>query len=125
MKNIFGKYRAYTHRGNTDTKKEIIQFVKEAENNGAGEILLTSIDREGTFLGYDLELIQKVSDTVSIPVIVSGGARDVNDFAAAVKHGASAVAAGSMFVFQGKLRGVLINFPSQENLQKNLYPVLK
>jgi cyclase len=89
------------------------------ERMGAGEILLNSIDRDGTMAGYDLELIQWVTKSVSIPVIACGGAGKFEDFASAVKKGgASAVAAGSLFVFQGHLRGVLINFPTPEELQE-------
>lgn len=116
-----GVHFVYIHRGKKKSKKEAVAFAKEMQERGAGEILLTSIDREGTFSGYDLELIQKMSDAVQIPIIACGGAASVNDFTEAVKHGASAVAAGSMFVFHGKLRGVLINFPSQEILKEKFF----
>jgi cyclase len=89
------------------------------EKMGAGEILLNSIDRDGTMVGYDLDLIQSVTKSVSIPVIACGGAGKLEDFADAVKRGgASAAAAGSLFVFQGRLRGVLINFPTPKDLQE-------
>lgn len=120
-KSRLGKYIVHTHGGKKKSGKEAAPFAKEMQERGAGEILLTSIDNEGTFSGYDLELIQRVSAAVQIPVIACGGARHVNDFTEAVKHGASAVAAGSMFVFHGKLHGVLINFPSQELLKEKLF----
>ena len=89
------------------------------ERLGAGEILLTSIDRDGTFEGYDIELVKQVTSKVKIPVIVCGGAGKIEDFGEAVKKGgASAVAAGSMVVYQGKHRAVLINFPSREELDR-------
>jgi cyclase len=91
------------------------------ERAGAGEILLTSIDRDGTMEGYDINLIKMVTSAVGIPVIACGGAGKVEDFGTAVKTGgASAVAAGSMVVYQGKNRGVLINFPSHDELERVL-----
>jgi cyclase len=91
------------------------------ESAGAGEIFLASIDRDGTFEGYDIELIRRVSSRVSVPVIACGGAGAVADFQrAALEGGASALAAGSMVVYQGKSRGVLINFPSTETLRSLL-----
>ncbi len=88
---------------------------------GAGEILLTSIDRDGTYVGYDLDLIKMVSSQVTVPVIACGGAGCADDFGKAVKFGgASAVAAGSMVVYQGKGRGVLIGFPSKHELKRVL-----
>ena len=116
-----GRYLACTNNGREYTGVDVFDWALQAAELGAGEILLTSVDREGTGLGYDIELTTKVTESVSIPVIACGGARNVNDFAEAVKKGASAVAAGSMFVFHGKLRGVLINFPSQADLAKQLY----
>ena len=84
---------------------------------GAGEILLTAIDRDGTMKGYDIELIAKVAAAVGIPVIASGGAGAIADFGLAAKQGgAAAVAAGAMFVFQGPHRAVLITYPSQAEL---------
>ena len=93
---------------------------RKMQDLGAGEILLTSIDRDGTWEGYDLELIEHVKKEISIPLVASGGAGSIEDFAKAVKSGASAVASGSMVVYSGKNRGVLIRFPSQEDLRKVL-----
>jgi cyclase len=85
---------------------------------GVGEILLTSIDREGTMKGYDLDLIRSVTAAVGIPVVAVGGAGSINDFRrAVVEGGASAAAAGSIFVFQGPHRGVLISFPRRGDLE--------
>lgn len=84
---------------------------------GAGEILVTSIDRDGTMIGYDSELIARVTRAVDVPVIACGGAGDRSDLAAAIAAGASAVAAGSIFVFRGRERGVLINFPERRYLE--------
>ena len=87
------------------------------ERLGAGEILLTSIERDGTMNGYDLELIKRVSSSVSVPVLASGGAGKIEHFSDAVRSGASAVVAGSLFVYYGKHRAVLINFPDTDRLK--------
>ena len=93
---------------------------------GAGEIILNSIDRDGTWKGYDIALIRKVTDAVNIPVIACGGAGNIQDFGEAVKQGgASAVAAGSMVVYSGKGLGVLINFPEQIELREVLGEIQK
>ena len=120
-RNSFGKYEIFSFGGRKKTKLSLVDHVKEMERLGAGEIFLNSIDRDGTMEGYDIEMIKKVTDTVSIPAIASGGAGKIVDLADAVKKaGASAVAAGSMFVFHGKHRAVLITYPSIEELEKVL-----
>lgn len=91
------------------------------EKAGAGEILVNAVDRDGTMSGYDLKLIREVAETVSVPVIACGGARNIDDFVEAVSTGhASAVAAGSMFVFYGPHRAVLINYPERDQLSSRL-----
>ncbi len=120
-KSLFGRYEVHTHGGGRNTKQDPVETARALERAGAGEILLTSMDRDGTMSGYDLELIRRVAEAVRVPVIACGGAGRVEDFGAAVcQGGASAVAAGSMVVFQGKARGVLINYPSRERLKKEL-----
>ncbi len=104
---------------------EIIQVPPEAQaatfaSAGAGEILLNNVDRDGTLKGYDLTLVKRVSDAVSVPVIACGGAAVLEDFAAAANAGASAMAAGSQFVFQGRHRAVLISYPPYSDLEKLL-----
>ena len=97
------------------------EWATTAAENGAGEILLTSIDREGTWKGFDIDLIQRVSSSVSVPVIAHGGAASVEDIGAAVKKGgAAAVALGSMVVFQKKGMGVLVNVPDEAKLNQVL-----
>jgi cyclase len=120
-RNLFGKYTVYTRSGKNNTKIDPVTYAKEMEDRGAGEILLNSIDNDGLLQGFDIDLIKKVSSVVNIPVIACGGAATVDDFVKAVKGGgASAVAAGSMFVFQGKHRAVLISYPSYADLEKAL-----
>jgi imidazole glycerol-phosphate synthase subunit HisF len=98
-----------------------VTWAKEVEQRGAGEILLTSIDREGTWAGFDLELVNCVTDAVSIPVVAHGGAGSVEHIGQVVKLAhASAVALGSMVVFQKKGMGVLVSFPDSKNLEEVL-----
>jgi cyclase len=120
-KTLLGKYLVYTHGGRKATNLNPVDFTRQMQAMGAGEILLNSIDRDGTWEGYDLDLIRRVTQMVTIPVIACGGAGNVGDFGEAVKKaGASAVAAGSMVVYQGKGLGVLINFPGRDELEKIL-----
>ena len=120
-KTLLGKYRVFTESGKNNTQMDPVAYARRAEDHGAGEIMLTSIDRDGTYLGYDLDLIHKVASAVSVPVIACGGARNPEDFRLAVEAGASAVAAGSLFVFHGPHRAVLINFPSQTVLLSEVF----
>ncbi|MBN1936399.1 MAG: imidazole glycerol phosphate synthase subunit HisF [Anaerolineae bacterium] len=118
-KNRWGKYQVFTHSGTRSTGLEPIRFAAEMEKCGAGELFLTSIDRDGTMQGYDLNLVHQVSEVVGIPVVACGGAGSIRHLGEAVKQGgASAAAAGSMFVFQGPLRAVLISYPSQQELRQ-------
>jgi len=121
-KNLFGKYEVFTHSGTKNTKLDPVLFAKKVECMGAGEICLNSIDRDGTMKGYDIELIKQVSESVSIPIIASGGCGKIEDFKdAVINGGASGVAAGSIFVFHGKHKAVLISYPSTHELDKLLY----
>jgi cyclase len=115
-KSLLGKATVRTHNGTRDTKITPLIAARELEKRGAGEILLYAIDRDGTWSGFDLPLIEAVSRGVNVPVVATGGAGSLQDINAAVKKaGASAVAIGSMAVFQGKDLGVLIKFPSRED----------
>lgn len=120
-KDVFGNYIIYTHSGTKKINNDLFDFIINMEHLGAGELFLNSIDRDGTMNGYDLNLIKSVVDTVDIPVIACGGAGKIKDFHdGAVIAGASAVAAGSIFVFHGPYRAVLINYPSSEEIKKYL-----
>lgn len=120
-KSLLKGNRVYTDNGKTNTGITPVDFARQMENAGAGEIFLNSIDRDGTYSGYDELLINEVAHAVQIPVVAMGGASGVNDFCAAVGHGASAVAAGSMFVFQRPHNAVLISYPTQQELKSKLY----
>ncbi len=111
----------WTENGQRDTHQDPVAWAVEAERLGAGEILLTAIDREGSWSGFDLELTRRVSDAVSIPVVAHGGAGTLAHIGDAVRiGGASAVGLGSMIVFQKKGMGVLVHFPDREALQQVL-----
>lgn len=93
-------FYCYSHSGQKNTYIKLADWAQSVESMGAGEIIITSVERDGTMEGYDLEMIQTVTDRVKIPVIASGGAGDYNDFyAALIQSKANAVAAASMFHF--------------------------
>ena len=121
-KNIFGQYKLCSFSGSKQERFDLLNYCKEIESYGIGELLINSIDLDGTGKGYDIELIKMISVVMNIPVIACGGAGCLNDFKIAVETaGASSVAAGSMFVFMGKHRAVLINYPERDVLN-NLLP---
>lgn len=116
---LHGKYEIMVEAGKRKSGLEPVTFAKQMEEAGAGEILLNSIDQDGTMQGYDLELIRQVTSAVGIPVIACGGAGSIEDLGhAVIQGGASAVAAGSIFVFHGRHRAVLINFPKRNELER-------
>jgi imidazole glycerol-phosphate synthase subunit HisF len=118
-KNLWGRNRVCIKGGTKITDINPIEHAVNLEKLGCGEILLTSIDKEGKMEGYDIELIHSVSSKVEVPVIASGGAGKLSDFHEAVVNGdASAVASGSMFVYQSRTKGILINYPPQKELIK-------
>lgn len=118
-KNVFGQRKVFDPSSNRVTKLDIVNYTVTIESCGAGEIFLNSVDRDGTKIGYDCELIELVSKVANIPVTVCGGAGGLKDFKSAVQeHGASAVAAGSFFVYHGKRDAVLVSYPSYDSLQK-------
>ncbi len=117
---LFGGYEVFTHSGKNATGLNPIDVAMEMEQRGAGELIVNSIDRDGTMQGYDLDLVRTITNAVSIPVIACGGASNLDDLSSAIRiGGASAAAAGSMFVFQGKHRAVLISYPTQDELRRS------
>ncbi len=119
-KTLMGEYEVYTRCGSIRTGRSLRESVIDAEELGAGEILLNSIDRDGTMRGYDLALTKAICSVVSIPVIIRGGAGSVDDLSRAARAGASAVGVGSFFVFTGHYRTVLVNVPLSSKLESTL-----
>jgi imidazole glycerol-phosphate synthase subunit HisF len=123
-KNWLGKPVIRTDHNSRTVGGNFPQNIERILSLGVGEILLNSIDRDGCFSGYDLEMIRTVSALVNIPVVACGGAASVDDFKNAVSNGASAAAAGAMFYFKGSIDAVLINYPDQQVLTTRLYDLL-
>jgi cyclase len=117
-KKLLGGYEIYTHNGKKSTGINPIKFAQELERLGTGEIIINSIDQDGVMKGYDLNLIDKIAETISIPLTVLGGAGSLADIEKVIeRHGVIGVSAGSLFVFKGPYKAVLINYPSQ--IEKN------
>lgn len=118
-KTLLGGYRVVAKSASVEMKMSLDEHVQKLVAAGAGEIFLNSVDRDGSMGGYDLSLIRRVSQQTSVPVIACGGAGTAEHLEAAIHEGgASAVAAGSMFVFHGRLRAVLINYPQDLELTR-------
>jgi imidazole glycerol-phosphate synthase subunit HisF len=119
-KTILGKKKVWSHCG---TKKSIfnpLDFAKIMEENGAGELIIQSIEKDGTMTGYDLELIKSISSTCTIPITALGGAGNNQHLLSAYNDAyANGLAAGSLFVYQGSNKGVLINYPEKNELTFN------
>lgn len=119
-KNLLGGYRVFDRLGKHPGRaKDPVIFAKEVQSLGAGEILLNSVDRDGTFKGFDLDLLKLIAPAVDVPLIACGGAKNFRDLRNPVlQAGASAVAAGSVFVYQNESRSVLVSFPTQSELKE-------
>ena len=117
-RNFFGNYKVFSSNGNSNTGIDPFKFAKELESNGVGEILINSIENDGMQKGYDLKLIQEMTKKLNIPVIACGGASSLEDMKKAFDIGASALAAGSLFIFKGPYRAVLINYPDYNTVNK-------
>lgn len=124
-KNWLGRSKVFIENGNFNTGKSPLLYAQEVEKLGAGEIVLQAIERDGTMTGYDITLLKDICSKVAIPVVALGGAKNVLDFSRAVTEaGVSAVGAGSLFVYKGPHKAVLINYPSSRELKESLYNVL-
>ncbi len=115
-KSFFGKYEVFSYSGSKKIKILPIELAKKMENLGVGEIIVNSIDNDGVMKGYDLDLIKEIATKLTIPVIACGGARNLEDFKKAKEIGAHGCAAGSMFVYNGVHKAVLISYPKYEQL---------
>lgn len=122
-KKIFGGYDLYTHNGTKKIKKNLENFIKEVQELGVGEIIINSIDNDGLMKGYDFTLISKMKPLINTPMTVLGGAGKLDDIKKLVNSfGIIGCAAGSLFVFKGKYKAVLISYPKaieKENLMRN------
>ena len=118
-KGLFNKYQVYTHNGTKPTGKSPKYYAELFEELGVGEIVINSIDNDGMMTGYDLKLIELIRNTINIPITVLGGGGNLDDVKAVIKaHKIIGVAAGSIFVFKGKYKAVLINYPNEEDKKK-------
>lgn len=121
---LLGGHDVATSRGRESGGRRPAEFARACVAAGAGEILLQSIDRDGTRSGYDLDLVKEVSSAINVPLIACGGAHGIQDIQAVIHQaGASGAAAGSMFVFHGKLEAVLISYPSPAELLALTNPI--
>lgn len=116
-KDWLGRYRVFSSVTGRGINRDPVEHVQQAVAAGAGEIFINDVIRDGTGVGYDLELVHRVGESVDVPVIACGGAGTLEHFREAVSAGASAVAAGSMFVYVGKHRAVMINYPKRDILE--------
>tara|TARA_R110000868_G_scaffold205840_3_gene454482 strand:+ start:4575 stop:5336 length:762 start_codon:yes stop_codon:yes gene_type:complete len=115
-KDFWGKYQIYSVSGTKKVKITLDEHLKNISEAGAGEVIIQSIDNDGMMNGFDLNLIDVVSNKLNLPLVAIGGAGNLNHFKEAFQHGASGIAASSFFVFKGKLNAVLISYPSQKEL---------
>jgi cyclase len=117
-KNVFGKLQTWILGGNKPSGFEPVEFAQKAEERGAGEIIIQSIDSDGSMNGYDIPLIRKISQAVRIPVVALGGAGNLGHMKQAYKEGyANGLAAGSMFVYHGARNAILINYPEKAEIE--------
>jgi imidazole glycerol-phosphate synthase subunit HisF len=116
-KPLFGAQQVFVRNGGKSTSKTPETFAKEMEQEGAGELIVQSIDNDGMMHGYDVQLVRRISESVSVPVVALGGAGQMNDLRLAFTEGkANGLAAGSFFVFHGPQKGVLITYPAPRDL---------
>lgn len=112
---FFKRYELFTHNGSRATGMHPVEFAKKVAQLGAGEILLNSIDQDGVMKGYDMDLVDQVRDATTLPMSVLGGAGSLADIEGLIgRHGTIGAAAGSLFVFKGKYKAVLINYPNRD-----------
>lgn len=117
-KDWLGRYRVFNAMKGKYTSLDPFDHIQKAVSAGAGEIFINDVMRDGTGKGYDLELTRKICSSVDVPVIICGGAGILEHLREGADAGASAVAAGSLFIYKGKHRAVMINYPEQENIKR-------
>jgi len=120
-KGFLGGYELFTHNGKRSAGIKIKDFVKKLDEVGVGEIVINSIDRDGKLNGYDMDLISMIRELTEVPITVLGGAGSFDDIKKVIsKYKIIGVSAGSLFVFKGKYRAVLISYPNKQE-KKELY----
>lgn len=112
-KGIFGKYLIFDHTSKNKKNPEFINLIKEYEKLGAGELFINSVKNDGKLCGLDKKLIENITKNTSLPLIISGGLKDINDAESAFSHNVSAVAGGSYFIYHGPRKAVLISYPTK------------
>lgn len=120
-KNLFGKEQIYSFNGKNAQKYSVVDFAKLMEQNGVGELIVQSIDKDGTMKGYDKELVKRISDEVTVPVVALGGAGSYGHLEE--MYGFCKVrglGSGSTFIYQSEMKGVLINYPTPQE-KKAIY----
>ena len=116
---LFGKYEIFIHNGKKPTGKNPKDFAVQLEQMGVGEIVINSIDNDGAMKGYDLKLISTIRDAVNVPITALGGAGNLGDIKSLIDHfGIMGAAAGSLFVFKGVYKAVLINYPKRSEIKE-------
>jgi cyclase len=118
-KKLFGGYELYTHNGKKASGKSPFEFAARMEELGAGEIVVNSIDQDGMMKGYDMNLVEKIRKSITLPLTVLGGAGSLSDIGKLISgYGVIGAAAGSLFVFKGIYKAVLINYPNWQEKDK-------
>lgn len=111
-KSLLGKYQVYSHAENKTLGLNYIDYIKKIEDSGAGEIIIQSVDNDGVMKGYDVKLYESLSKEINVPIVALGGAGDIHDMEKLWNSSSvNSFSAGSMFVYFGKMKGVLINYP--------------
>ena len=117
-KNIFGTNKVHFKGGSVKSNHSPLEWALKLQEKGAGEIILNSIEKEGTYSGFDLETLKLISQNINVPLVISGGCGSLHDIETAIKAGASGVAVGSMFVYKRPYNAVLINYPTFDELTR-------
>lgn len=120
-KDFWGKKKVFIHNAKNNTKLEPIEFVRQMESLGAGEIVINSVDHDGMMQGFDTHLLKEIKLNAKVPIIALGGAGNLNHVKEVFENAnVDAVGCGSMFVYQGPLKGVLISYPPYQKIQELL-----
>jgi cyclase len=119
-KNLIGKYKIFDHKTGKTSAESFMDYLKKCHDIGFGEVIIQNVDLEGNMAGYDLKLIELARKNISMPLVILGGAGSYDDLKKAFKAGADAAAAGSLFIFYGKYRAVLITYPDSKQIKRIL-----